>query len=90
MAWSQHEEDITFGSLVLLSGLAGEMGTGIGGLIVKSNVRQLIVQNMQHPSPDNREASFELLLELTKSCLDQVISPYLRERSHYYKPPDHI
>ena len=82
MAWSQHEEDITFGSLVLLSGLAGEMGTDIGGLIVKSNIRQLIVQNMQHPSPDNREAySFKLLLELTNSCLDQVISPYLRKLS---------
>ena len=84
MAFSQHDENITFSTLVLLSGLAGEMGAGIGGIIVKTNMRQLLVQNMQHPSPDIRGASFDLLFELTKSCMDQVIRPHLRKLSLVY------
>jgi len=74
------DDNVTFAALGLLTRLIGEMASAnLKGLIKDSNIMPLLIQNMQDSSPKVRLASFDLFFELTESCFDDIVRPFLRK-----------
>ncbi|XP_047309136.1 transportin-1-like [Impatiens glandulifera] len=64
----QHEKEFIVCSLDLLSGIAEGLGSGLESLVLKSNLRDLLLQCCMDDIPDVRQSAFALLGDLAKAC----------------------
>ncbi|CAL1275016.1 unnamed protein product [Larinioides sclopetarius] len=72
------DKDFMIVALDLLSGLAEGLNGHIEGLVMSSNIMQLLYQCMQDSMPEVRQSSFALLGDLTKACF-QHVSPCIQD-----------
>lgn len=63
-----YDKEFIVCSLDLLSGLAEGLGSSIESLVVRSNLRELLLQCCSDEAPDVRQSALALLGDLAKAC----------------------
>ncbi|KAK9804853.1 hypothetical protein WJX72_008726 [[Myrmecia] bisecta] len=72
------EREFIICALDLISGMAEGLGASIESLVGASNLREVLLQCCQDPSPDVRQSAFALVGDLSKVCATHL-QPIMKE-----------